>query len=236
MDKELDNWWDHVTYTDAKKCIRENIRSLARDYIAIGFYLRRVRDDELFLEDGYKSIHEFAYEEFGMHKSTVNHCIRINAEFSKGGNSPAIDARYKEFGKAQLQELLYVPEDKRDEVTPDMTVSEIREIHKPARLINGPEGSGVERLDDEPEEYGEPGQKKSVVDSSRNAPAAESGQVPEMKAPDSVHFTAGSSGAGNSYGPMFSEIVNKYLDTEYQSESRECTVYIGWRIGSKSIL
>lgn len=182
MDKELDNWWDHVTYTDAKKCIRENIQSLARDYIAIGFYLRRVRDGELFLEGGYKSIHDFAYSEFGMRKSTVNHCIRINAEFSEGGNSPVIDARYKEFGKTQLQELLYVPEDKRDEATPDMTVAEIREIHKRKRLDDEPEGSEAQRLgnepggseigrlDDEPEGDGEHFRKEAVADSPGNEP------------------------------------------------------------------
>ena len=53
MDNKLDKWWDHITYADAKKCIRENIQSLARDYIAIGFYLRRVRDEKLYLEGGY---------------------------------------------------------------------------------------------------------------------------------------------------------------------------------------
>lgn len=145
MDNKLDKWWDHITYADAKKCIRENIQSLARNYIAIGFYLRRVRDEKLYLEDGYRNIHEFAYEEFGMQKSTVNHCIRINTEFSEDGNSPVIDARYKEFGKAQLQELLYVPEDKRSEVTPDMTVAEIRKSRKPKRLDVEPGKEEIER-------------------------------------------------------------------------------------------
>lgn len=166
MDNKLDKWWDHITYADAKKCIRENIQSLARDYIAIGFYLRRVRDEKLYLEDGYAGVHEFAYEEFGMRKSTVNHCIRINTEFSEGGNSPVIDARYKEFGRTQLQELLYVPEDKRDEATPDMTVAEIRKIHKPERLDNEPEEKEKERLINEPEQNGDPGRKKAAADVS----------------------------------------------------------------------
>lgn len=150
MDKELSHWWDHMTYADAKNFIRDNIRCMARDYIAIGFYLRKVRDEKLFLDGGYASVHEFAYEEFGMRKSTVNHCIRINAKFSEGGNSPTIDARYKEFGRAQLQELLYVPEERRDEVTPDMTVAEIREVHKPKRLDIEPGRDRSERADDEP--------------------------------------------------------------------------------------
>lgn len=230
MDKKPDQWWSSATYADAKRCIRENIQSLARDYIAIGFYLRRIRDGKQFLEDGYISIHEFAYAEFGMRKSTVNHCIRINAEFSEGGNSPAIDARYKEFGKTQLQELLYVPEDKRDEATPDMTVAEIRKIHKPERLDNEPGQSEEQRLDDEPEENEKSGREKSAVDSSKNEFATEPVQVPEKEKLVAVHFTADPAAINNSYGATFAEIVERYLDTEYLSEPKECKVYIGWRM------
>lgn len=222
MDKELSHWWDHMTYADAKNFIRDNIRSLARNYIAIGFYLRKVRDGNLFLDGEYTSVHEFAYEEFGMRKSTVNHCIRINAEFSEGGNSPAIDARYKEFGRAQLQELLYVPEERRDEVTPDMTVAEIREVHKP------------KRLDVEPKENREPGQKKSAVDSTENEPAAESGQVPEMKAPDIVHFTEAPTEPGAQDAEPQREMAGSLesipdqepdvADAEYQEEPVKITV------------
>lgn len=79
-----------------------------------------------------KDIHEFAMNEFGMSKSTVNHCIRINEQFSIGGNSPDIEERYKDFSKSQLQEMLYIPEDKREDVTPGMTVKEIRSLKEEA--------------------------------------------------------------------------------------------------------
>lgn len=67
-----------------------------------------------------------------MSKSTVNHCIRINEQFSIGGNSPDIEERYKDFSKSQLQEMLYIPEDKREDVTPGMTVKEIRSLKEEA--------------------------------------------------------------------------------------------------------
>lgn len=139
MDTNLKKWWENITYKDAKSFIQNNIQEIARSYIEIGYFLRFVRDNGHFHEDGYISIHEFAYAEFGMRKSTVNHCIRINMEFSEGGNSPIVDSKYVEFGKAQLQELLYVPEEKRDEITSDMTVAEIRAVHKPERLDIEPE-------------------------------------------------------------------------------------------------
>ena len=126
--ENVTNWYDAVPYADIKNLIRDRVTAMAREYIGIGFFLRKVRDNEMYLEDGYKDIHDFAMNEFGMSKSTVNHCIRINEQFSIDGNSPGIDERYKDFSKSQLQEMLYIPEDKREDVTPDMTVKEIRSM------------------------------------------------------------------------------------------------------------
>lgn len=128
----------NLNYQEIKNNIRTRFQNMQTDYVAIGYYLRQVLNNELYLEDGYKNIHEFAQAEFGMKKSNVNHCIRINMDFSVGGDSPELDDKYRGFSKSQLQELLYIPEDRRDEVTPDMTVREIRELKE-------------ERLDVEPE-------------------------------------------------------------------------------------
>lgn len=133
----------NLNYQEIKNNIRTRFQNMQTDYVAIGYYLRQVLNNGLYLEDGYKNIHEFAQAEFGMKKANVNHCIRINMDFSVGGDSPELDDKYKGFNKSQLQELLYIPEDRRDEVTPDMTVREIRELKE-------------ERLDVEPEPEEEP--------------------------------------------------------------------------------
>ena len=80
--ENVTNWYDAVPYADIKNIIRDRVTAMAREYIGIGFFLRKVRDNEMYLEDGYKDIHDFAMNEFGMSKSTVNHCIRINEQFS----------------------------------------------------------------------------------------------------------------------------------------------------------
>ena len=126
--ENVTNWYDAVPYADIKNIIRDRVTAMAREYIGIGFFLRKIRDNEMYLEDGYKDIHDFAMNEFEMSKSTVNHCIRINEQFSIGGNSPDIEERYKDFSKSQLQEMLYISADKREDVTPDMTVKEIRSM------------------------------------------------------------------------------------------------------------
>lgn len=136
----------NTRHSEIKSNIRNRLQNMKNDYVAIGYYLRQELNDELYLEDGYKNVHEFAQSEFGMKKATVNHCIRINMEFSVGGNSQEIDDKYSEFSKSQLQELLYIKKEKREEVTPDMTVRQIREMRE-------------ERLDIEPEK-----EKKNLDD------------------------------------------------------------------------
>lgn len=129
-DREEGKWWVKISYNDAKNFIRENISSIANSYIAIGYYLRTILVNEEYKEDGYQSIHEFADHEFGMKRQTVDHCMRINRRFSKGGNSPVVAEEYKGFKKTQLQEMLYLTEDQIQEVQPDMTVRQIRELGK----------------------------------------------------------------------------------------------------------
>lgn len=127
--QETGKWYEDVPYQECKEFINARLQSMTRDYIAIGYYLKYVRDHKLYMEDGYKDVFEFSQNEFGMKRSTVNHCIRINSEFSIDGNSPIPDNQYEKYSKSQLQELLYIPEEMREEVTPEMTVKEIRKLN-----------------------------------------------------------------------------------------------------------
>ena len=57
----------------------------------------------------------------------------MNDKFSQGGNSPNLADEFKGFEKSQLQEMLYLDDKQIEEVTPDMTVKEIREVRKPEK-------------------------------------------------------------------------------------------------------
>ena len=127
----VSNWWSDVTYEEAKASISGSIKSMARSFVAVGFYLKHIRDHEFYLEDGYQDIWEFARETYGMSRSTASRWMAINDRFSVGGNSPNLADGYAVFGKSQLQEMLSLPEDKLRDVTPDMTVREIRELKEP---------------------------------------------------------------------------------------------------------
>ena len=104
---------------------------MAENYVAIGYYLRKAREAELYKDGGYASIHEMASSEFGMARQTAEHCMRINEKFSEGGDSPALEESFREYGKSQLQEMLYLTDEQLENVRPDMTVKDIRNIRKP---------------------------------------------------------------------------------------------------------
>ena len=140
-------WYGKLKYQDAKEIIREKLHNMSRDFVAIGYYLKLIRDDELYKEDGYTSLWEFAEDNYGIRRTTASRWMSMNDKFSQDGNTPILAEQYRDFGKSQLQEMLYLDDKQIEEVKPDMTVKDIRKIRTP---------------DPEPEETEEqiPGQMK----------------------------------------------------------------------------
>lgn len=126
-----EKWYLNITYPELKDIILESIANMTREFVAVGYYLKYVRDHEMYLADGYASIWEFAEDLYGIQRSTCSRWMAINDRFSVQGNSPVLDERYRQYGKSQLQEMLYLDDKQIEEVKPDMTVKEIREIRKP---------------------------------------------------------------------------------------------------------
>lgn len=124
-------WYEKLNYTETKDIIKEKLQNMSRDFVAIGFYLKLIRDKSLFLEDGYKSIWEFAEDNYGIKRSTASRWMAMNDRFSKNGNTPILSEEYISFGKSQLQEMLYLNDKQMEEVKPDMTAREIRGIRTP---------------------------------------------------------------------------------------------------------
>ena len=124
-------WYEKLNYTETKDIIKEKLQNMSRDFVAIGFYLKLIRDKSLFLEDGYKSIWEFAEDNYGIKRSTASRWMAMNDKFSKNGNTPILSEEYINFGKSQLQEMLYLDDKQMEEVKPDMTAREIRGIRTP---------------------------------------------------------------------------------------------------------
>ncbi|MDF2908399.1 MAG: DNA-directed polymerase subunit alpha, partial [Herbinix sp.] len=136
-------WYKDILLVDAKEFIRANINSASRSFVAIGYYLKYIRNNEMFTEDGYQSIWEFAKSEFGIGKSSASQFMSINDKFSKDGNSPILLDQYKDFTSSKLAEMLTMTDEQLEQITPTTTIVEIREIKKPAETILTSEQSEI---------------------------------------------------------------------------------------------
>ena len=130
---EISRWYEDLSYEEVKNILREKMDVMKKNFIAAGYYMKYIRDNELYREDGYESVWEFAEDNYGIRKSTASRWMAMNDKFSQGGNSPNLADEFKGFEKSQLQEMLYLDDKQIEEVTPDMTVKEIREVRKPEK-------------------------------------------------------------------------------------------------------
>lgn len=132
---EPSRWYEgHISLEDAKTFIKTNITTAARSFIAIGFYLKCVRDRELFKEEGYQNIWDFAKAEYGLSKTYTSRYMSMNDRFSENGNSPNVQEKFKAFDKSKLQEMLSLEDEQLKQITPEYRVEDIRNLRKPKEI------------------------------------------------------------------------------------------------------
>lgn len=129
MEETIKKWYElPMGLEDVRSSIRANIRTAARSFVAIGFYLKRAREDRLYEEAGFSSVWDFAREEFGISRSTATRYMAVNDRFSADGNSPNLATEYQAYNQSQLIEMVTMTGEQLEQVTPDMTVRELREM------------------------------------------------------------------------------------------------------------
>lgn len=132
--------YEQMTLTewmDIKEKIRKDMSSVKHAFVRIGYNLRRIRDDEMYKNDGYDNLVDFAREELGIGASMVSRLISINEKYSIDGYSETLLPEYENFKQASLVEMLSLPETDLQMVTPGMAREDIRELR---RFNKAPEG------------------------------------------------------------------------------------------------
>ena len=114
-----------MEYKELKSGIKDHLNSAAEDFFMVGYFLRQISDNALFLEDGYKSIWDFAKGEYGLSTSSASRFMAINARFSIDGGEHMAE-KYIGMGVSKLQEMLGLPDEELEKVTQETTVREIR--------------------------------------------------------------------------------------------------------------
>lgn len=124
-------------WLDIKQKLKQNISSakdklngLKKDFVRIGYLLRKIDDNELYKQDGYKSIAEFAKAECDLSPSDTTRFIQINKKYSVGGNSEELRPEFLEYGQSKLAAMLALPDADLNMITPQTSREDIRELNR----------------------------------------------------------------------------------------------------------
>lgn len=115
-------------WLDIKKELEEELRGAAAGFVRIGYLLRKIEETQGYKQDGCDSLTEWAEQEYGLSASSVSRFMAINKKYSVDGYSKQLRIEYAKYGQAKLQEMLTLPEEDLQMVSPEMKRADIREI------------------------------------------------------------------------------------------------------------
>jgi hypothetical protein len=118
------------SYETIKGILRGKLSSVAESFVSIGFRLKQIRDAEMYKEDGYRDIWEFAEQEFSLSQASTSRFMSINDKYAVDGNSPLLLPQFAGFGWSKLSEMLSLTDEQLKLVSDRTTRVEIREIKK----------------------------------------------------------------------------------------------------------
>ncbi len=127
---------EQVGYQDSIEIIHEELQKTRKSFIKIGWYLKHIHINKMYEQDGYANIYEFAMDKFHISQPTATRFMNICEEFSINHNSPELDKKYEDYNISQLFEMLSMSKDKLEQITPKMTVKQIRELKKDMNKID----------------------------------------------------------------------------------------------------
>lgn len=131
-------------YQSIKLEIKNNLQNIVVSFVEIGYYLKQIRDDKMYLEDGYKDIWDFAAGEYKLDRTAASRFMSINDKYSIDGNSRYLQEKYQGFGKSTLTEMLTLPVEDYELITPDTKIEDIRELKKAERECKEEEESQID--------------------------------------------------------------------------------------------
>lgn len=117
-------------WMDMKDQLRRELNNVRQSYVRVGYILRQMDESKAYEAGGYKSVAEFAEKEHGLKPSTTSRWMSINREYSLGGYSETLDPKYIDMNASQLTEMLSLPMEDRELITPDTSREDIRELKR----------------------------------------------------------------------------------------------------------
>lgn len=120
-------------YEQFKQALDTELENQAAGFVRTGYLLKKARDTDILASSGYSTVAEFAKAEYGLSKDIVSRYIAINDRYSEGGYSDRLQDKYEGYGVAKLQDMLTLPIEVVDLISPEMTRKEIAEVKAEVR-------------------------------------------------------------------------------------------------------
>ena len=117
-------------YIQGKNDIKNNLGSIVKSFVRIGWLLTRIDKSGAYKNDGYNTISEFAQAEYGMNKSGTSRFMKIYEKYSVPGDTPELKDEYKDFNQSQLTEMLQIPEEDYAMLHPEANKEDFRELKR----------------------------------------------------------------------------------------------------------
>lgn len=151
----------------------------AKQFVYIGFLLWEVKQYHYYKLSGYQDVYDYAEKELNFKKSSTKNFIAVAETFGNKyygqfnesyANLPTMSLKpeYKDFKYSQLVEMLAMSDTKRKQITPDMTIKQIREIKKEPEFALEPEyetmSSELPEPVQEPTTKGQTSDQKNKID------------------------------------------------------------------------
>lgn len=119
-----------MTYQQIINDVRERMLRTTENFVYIGWQLKQLISTGMMQQAGYTSIEELGKAEFGLNKDDTYRFIKINTKYSVNGDSPELDVRFKGIGQSKLSEMLNLPDEDLELITPDTRREDIRELNR----------------------------------------------------------------------------------------------------------
>ena len=111
------------------KKIKLSVKKISEEFMYIAFLLWEVREYKYY-EGSYESVTDYAEKEHSIDKSMTSRLIQLTENFSRktqsGLPSMIVDSKYVNYSQTQLIEMIQIPDQKREEINPNMSHREIR--------------------------------------------------------------------------------------------------------------
>ncbi len=132
--------------------LEAELRGAAAGFVRIGYLLRKIEETRGYENDGSKSLAEWAKDNYGLSATAVSRFMAINRKYSIDGYSERLKPEYIQYGSAKLSEMLALPDQDLEMVSPEMKREDIREIKKFSKEAAKEEAKAEEHAADQHEE------------------------------------------------------------------------------------